>query len=263
MRTKIVFGIWLLGLMVLSCAPRAEVPVAAQLPVAVAQTTTVAELPAVVASPTVAPIATAALIAPAAPATESGAVASVTAPPAATSGSIHFKLLPGDTVASFALTEVLYGALKTVTGTTSEVQGGLTVDFSNPGKAGLDPIEIAAGSFVTDSGRRDGAIRRFILDAGNYPLIRFVPESIGGLPDKVKAGDQLMLTVSGDLTIVDVTRSEAFSVSVLVVSEQLLQGEATVTVLRSNYGLRIPSLPFLADVADEVVLTIRFVAAPE
>jgi len=235
-RTKIVFGIWLLGLMVLSCVPRVEVPVAAQPPVAVA---------------------------PAAPATESVAAATVTVPPAATSASTHFKLLPADTVASFALTEVLYGALKTVTGTTSEVQGGLTVDFSNPGKAGLDPIEIAAGSFVTDSGRRDGAIRRFILDAGNYPLIRFVPESIGGLPDKVKAGDQLMLTVSGDLTIVDVTRSEAFSVAMLVVSEQLLRGEATVTVLRSNYGLRIPSLPFLADVADEVALTIRFVAAPE
>ena len=262
MRTKIVFVIGLLGLLVLSCAPRAEVPVAAQPPVAVAQATTVAELPAVVASPTVAPIATAALIAPAASATESVAAATVTAPPA-TSASRHFKLLPAETVASFSLTEVLYGALKTVTGTTSEVQGGLTVDFSNPGNAGLDPIEIAAGSFVTDSGRRDGAIRRFILDAGNYPLIRFVPESIGGLPDKVKAGDQLALTVSGDLTIVDVTRSEAFSVSVLVVSEQLLRGEATVTVLRSNYGLRIPSLPFLAEVADEVALTIRFVAAPE
>ncbi len=76
MRTKIVFGIWLLGLMVLSCAPRAEVPVAAQPPVAVAQATTVAELPAVVASPTLAPIATAALIVPAVTATESVAAAS-------------------------------------------------------------------------------------------------------------------------------------------------------------------------------------------
>ncbi len=76
MRTKIVFGIGLLGLLVLSCAPRADVPVAAQPPVAVAQATTVAELPAVVASPTVAPIETAALIAPAASATESVAAAS-------------------------------------------------------------------------------------------------------------------------------------------------------------------------------------------
>ena len=45
---SMVFDPYTLMVMVLSCAPRAEVPVAAQPPVAVAQATTVAELPAVV-----------------------------------------------------------------------------------------------------------------------------------------------------------------------------------------------------------------------
>ena len=263
MRSSSVMAAVLLALIPLACAPRIQTPDAVQPTVAVAQATAVVEPVAKVLPPT-APSVTATLaVVPTA--VETAVAVEPTVMPAALPASVgkRFKLQPAETVASFSLTEVLYGTLKTVVGTTGEVQGGLVVDFSNPAKTGLDPIEIGAGSFVTDSGRRDGAIRRFILDAANYPLIRYVPQTIGGLPDTVKPGDKLTLSVLGDLTIMDTTRQETFALAVLVASEQRLEGVASVTVLRSNYGLSIPSFPFLADVADEVVLEIRFVAAPE
>lgn len=260
MRIKYFMVGVLLGLMPLACAPRIE---AGQPTAVVAQATAVFEPVVTILPPTAPPVTATVFVAPTAMATE--VVVEPTLMPATSPASAgkRFKLQPAETVASFSLTEVLYGTLKTVVGTTSEVQGGLAVDFLNPGKTSLDPIEIGAGSFATDSGRRDGAIRRFILDAGSYPLIRFVPQTIAGLPDTVKLGDKLALNVMGDLTIRDTTRPETFALAVLVATDQRLEGVATTTVLRSNYGLSIPSLPFLADVADEIVLEIRFAAAPE
>lgn len=263
MRSKLFFVGVLLAVIPVACAPRIEAPATVQQTAVVARATAPVE-PAVDAPP---PTATA--VAPTSTAVPTALTTEVavepTAIPAAlpASGGKWFKLQPAETVASFSLTEVLYGTQKTVIGTTGEVQGGLVVDFVDPSQSVLEPIEIGAGSFVTDSGRRDGAIRRFILDAANYPLIRFVPQEIAGLPDSVKFGDKLTLSVLGELTITDITRPETFALVVLVASEQRLEGSATATVKRSNYGLRIPSLPFLADVADEVVLEIRFVAAPE
>lgn len=260
MRTKYFMVGVLLALMPLACAPRID---AVQPTAVVAQATAVFEPVVTMLPPTAPPVTATVVVAPTALATEVAVEPTVVPAASPASAGKRFKLQPAETVASFSLTEVLYGNLKTVIGTTSDVQGGLAVEFLNSGKTSLDPIEIGAGSFVTDSGRRDGAIRRFILDAGNYPLIRYVPQTIVGLPDNVNFGDKLTLSVLGDLTIRDTTRQETFALAVLVASEQRLEGVATATVLRSNYGLRIPSLPFLADVADEVVLEIRFVAAPE
>ena len=263
MRSSLVLVSVLFALMPLACTPRIEAPDAVQPKVVVVQATAVVE-PVVKVLPPTAPSVTATLaVAPTAVATKVAVEPTMMPAALPASPGKRFNLQPAETVASFLLTEVLYGTLKTVVGTTSEVQGGLVVDFSNPAKTGLDPIQIGAGSFVTDSGRRDGAIRRFILDAANYPLIRYIPQTIGGLPDTVKPGDKLTLSVLGDLTIMDTTRQETFALAVLVASDQRLEGVASVTVLRSNYGLSIPSLPFVADVADEVVLEIRFVAAPE
>jgi len=41
---------------------------------------------------------------------------------------------------------------------------------------------------------------------------------------------------------------------------QTLEGSATAQILRSDYGIGIPSVTFVADVADEVVLSFDFVA---
>jgi polyisoprenoid-binding protein YceI len=262
-RSKLFIVGGLLALMPLACAPRSEAPGAAQPPTVAEQEIAAGEPVAKTPLSTATVVAPTSTVVPTALATEVAVEPTAMPPAVPASVGRRFKLQPAETVASFSLSEVLYGTPKIVVGTTSEVQGGLLVDFVNPAKTDVDPIEIGAGSFVTDSGRRDGAIRRFILDAANYPLIRFVPQTIAGLPDSVKLGDKLTLSVLGDLTIMDSTRQETFALAVLVSSEQRLEGVATATVLRSNYGLRIPSLPFLADVADEVTLEIRFVAAPE
>ena len=67
-------------------------------------------------------------------------------------------------------------------------------------------------------------------------------------------------TIDGDLTIRDVTLPVTFSVIASPVSETQLVGSAAATVARDDFNLRIPSVPNVADVEEEVELYIDFVA---
>ena len=127
MRSSLVMAAVLLALMPLACTPRIEAPDAVQPKVAVAQATAVVE-PVVKVLPPTAPSVTATFaVAPTAVATKVAVEPTMMPAALPASASKRFKLQPAETVASFSLSEVLYGTPKIVVGTTSEVQGGLLV----------------------------------------------------------------------------------------------------------------------------------------
>jgi polyisoprenoid-binding protein YceI len=174
----------------------------------------------------------------------------------------RFVIDQSQSAARFTLDEELMGAPKTVVGTTSLVNGEITVDLADMTKTTLSAIQIDARDFTTDSSRRDGAIQRFVLgstsDDNRY--IVFTPTSIEGLPSTAQVGDSFELQITGDLTISGVTKPVTFATTVTVDSDTQLTGLAKAQVLRSDYNLTIPSVPSVANVTDEVQLELQFVA---
>jgi polyisoprenoid-binding protein YceI len=81
-----------------------------------------------------------------------------------------------------------------------------------------------------------------------------------GLPETVAVGESFSFQVSGDLKLVDTTRSVTFDVEVNPVSETRIEGYGSTTVSRADYNLDFPTPPMVANVADEVLLEIDFVA---
>ena len=177
--------------------------------------------------------------------------------------SIRFVVDPAQSEARFIIDEELMGSPKTVVGTNSSVSGEVTVSPGDSANVQIGPIAIDANNFVTDSNQRNGAIRRFILQSSSYPTITFTPTAVEGVPASVAVGDTLVLQVTGDLTIREVTRSETFAVTVQVVSESELHINGTAEVLRENYELTIPSVPSVANVTNEVQLEFDFVATAQ
>lgn len=112
----------------------------------------------------------------------------------------------------------------------------------------------------TDSDRRDRTIHNKILDAGPYEVITFTPVAINGLPGTAGFGDEISFSVEGDLSIRDITQRTTFDVTATVVSETELQGTAAATISREAFDLRIPSVPLVANVEEEVEVYIDFVA---
>ena len=177
-------------------------------------------------------------------------------------GLTTFTIVPEQSEVRFTIDEVLRGSPKTVVGATSQLNGQIFIDPVDPSRTEIGPIQIDASSFATDDDRRNGAIRRFILQSNNeaYQFITFTPTSVEGLPAAVNVGDTFELAITGDLTIRDEIRSETFVVAVTVNSETEISGSGSATILYKDYGISIPSVPFVASVEDDLLLEIDFVA---
>lgn len=184
------------------------------------------------------------------------------AAPAASAGAITFQIVPGAAEARFLIDEVLMGQDKTVVGVTQQVSGDLTVDPANPAAAQIGEIRIDARDLTTDDNRRNNQLRRAILRSGEdqYRYITFRPTSISGMPAAVAVGETFTFQVTGDLTIIATTLPVTFDMTVTPVAENALQGSGAATVRYADFGISIPSVPFVAGVQDDVRLEIDFTA---
>ena len=182
----------------------------------------------------------------------------------ATGGAISYVIEPGGlSFASFEIDEELQGSPNRVVGETDEVTGQVLVDLDDLGGTQFSQIVINARTFETDSGRRDRAIRGpVILNSASdeFELITFDVTSIAGLSGSASVGDSIDFQLVGGLRIKDTTDAVTFTVTVTVVDEATIEGVAMTEVLRSDFGIGIPSVPGVANVSDEVVISLSFVA---
>ncbi len=164
--------------------------------------------------------------------------------------------------ASFTTHEVLLGQPKAVVGTTNGVSGQILVDQSTPGQSSVGQIRVDLTGLTTDNDMRNQTIQNRILetaDPSNQYAV-FVTKSISGLPSAIAIGQQVSFTLTGDLTIHQVTRSVTFSATATLTSASQLTGQAQTTVRSSDYNIAIPNVPNVSDVSDTVTLALAFTA---
>jgi polyisoprenoid-binding protein YceI len=162
--------------------------------------------------------------------------------------------------ANFSINEVLNGAPKTVVGTTNQVAGQIAADLKAPKSAQIGTIQINARTLTTDSDSRNNAIKNQILKTNDHEFITFAPTSLVGLPESATVGQSYSFQIVGQLTIAGQTREATFNATVTPTAANALQGTATATIKYTDWGISIPSVPFVTGVEENVVLTIAFVA---
>ncbi len=179
------------------------------------------------------------------------------------SGAKHefnFVLDPELTEARFIIGEILANSPNTVVGVNKLVQGGGVLNFVEPELSRLDEFLIDSSGFETDSSMRNRAIRNFILQSGQFPLISFQPTDIVGIPSAIVVGETVPFEIVGQLTIREVTQEVTFAGEATMVAEDRVEGLAAATVLREDFQLSIPRVPRVAGVDEEFILEIEFVA---
>jgi polyisoprenoid-binding protein YceI len=203
--------------------------------------------------PTAAPEATAEPTAT----TEPTPTAEPTAPAAAAQ---VFSIDPAASQVRFEIDEDLRGQRNTVVGTTDQVAGELSINLADLSQTQVGIIQINARTLVTDNNFRNRAIQNEILDTGEFEFITFTPTAVEGLPASTAVGETVAFSISGDLTIRDITLPATFTVEATAVSETQITGAATTVINRTDYDLQIPSVPNVANVEEEVELYIDFTA---
>jgi polyisoprenoid-binding protein YceI len=192
----------------------------------------------------------------------SGGATSAAATLAATATGNVFTIDSSASQASFTTHEVLLGQPKAVVGTTNGVSGQILVDQSTPSQSKVGQIRVDLTGLATDSDMRNQTIQNRILETGDpanqYAV--FVTKSITGLPSSITIGQKVAFTLTGDLTIHQVTRSVSFTATATLASATQLTGQAQTTMRYSDYNIAIPNVPQVSNVADTVTLALTFTA---
>ena len=198
------------------------------------------------------------------PSTELTTPTIVSAPSTEAVGTVKtFVIDSAQSVASFEIDEVLRGSPNQVLGQTNQVAGQVQVDLADLSSTQFSQIVVNARTFRTGSDQRDRAIRGpIILNSASdeFEFIILDIDSATGLGGSAEPGDMLSFSIAGNLTIKGVTNEVVFDVEVTLSDESTVEGPVTTTVLRSDFDIGIPSVPGVAEVTDEVVLSLRFVA---
>lgn len=180
-----------------------------------------------------------------------------------TGSTVSFVIDQTQSTARFEIDEVLNGNPTHVVGTTDQVVGQVRVDPADLGTAEFSEIAINARTLTTNSERRDRAIRGpIVLDSGSdaNELITLAVTSVDGLSGAAAVGEAIEFTISGDLTIKSNTQPVTFDVSVTRVDEVTLEGSATADLTRDMFEIGIPSVASVADVTNDVLIGLDFVA---
>lgn len=178
------------------------------------------------------------------------------------SSAVVYRIDSASSSVRFEIDEILNGSPKRVVGVTSEVAGEALIDFDDPTASRLGAVVINVRTLETDSSFRDRATRGPILGSARdeNEFATFEPTAVEGLPGEIAIGDTVTLVVTGDFTLSGVTRPVVFDIDVVLVDDDRIEVTGSATVLRSDFGLEIPSVPSVSDVADEILLAIDLVA---
>lgn len=182
---------------------------------------------------------------------------------ASSDGVIVFSIVQAESEVRFTLDELLSGVPTTVVGTTDQVAGEIAIDPATPANSKVGVILINARTFVTDNNFRNRAVNNEILETDEFEFVNFTPTMLTGFPENPTIGEVLNFQITGDLTIRDITQEVTFDVTITAVSETRLEGSASAMVAREDYDLQIPSVPRVADVDEEVLVEIDFVAVTQ
>lgn len=185
-----------------------------------------------------------------------------TAEVAASAGPLVFEIVPAESQARFVINEVLRGSPKTVVGVTDQVSGQLAVDPANPSTAQVGTILVNARTLATDSSMRDRALKNWILETDAYEYVTFEPVEILGMPESVAVGEAFSFQVAGNLTVRETVVPVTFDVTVTPVSEERLEGQASLTIPYQQLNVSIPDSPSVDTVDDALTLELVFVATP-
>jgi polyisoprenoid-binding protein YceI len=175
---------------------------------------------------------------------------------------IHYAITVGESQARFTIFEELNGVPTDVIGVTDQVAGEAAVNLTDLSQTRLGVILVNARTLATDQDRRNQAIRNRILLTDQYEFITFTPTEISGLNGSAASGQTFTFRILGDLTIRDITRPVEFEANVSVESVERLIGSASAIIRKSDFNLIVPSVPFVANVGEDVTLEIDFVLTP-
>lgn len=138
-------------------------------------------------------------------------------------------------------------------GTTSKISGTIVADPANPSTASV-LLTIDLNSLDTGVALRNKEMREKYLETVKWPTGMFKSVSVSG-PASIAPNTPAEISVTGDLTIHNVTKRVTVPVRVVVIPDGRLHATTEFKVRMPDFGIRVPH-NILVTVNDEVPVRI-------
>ncbi|HEU4632235.1 MAG TPA: YceI family protein [Gemmatimonadaceae bacterium] len=147
-------------------------------------------------------------------------------------------------------------------GRTTTISGGIAVDGAGKVIPGASRFVVDVTELKSDSDRRDGYVRRRLLETERYPTVELVPTAVQGLPSPLPAAGPVSFQLVGDLTVHGTTRPTTWQVTGQYQGGRIT-GTARTGFTFADFGLTQPRVPILLSVADTITLEYDFTLTPQ
>lgn len=142
-------------------------------------------------------------------------------------------------------------------GETQAVSGSIALDKKGVVITEASRIVVGVAGLKSDKDRRDGFIKRRVLQTDSFPNVEFVVTKINGMKLPVPKSGKRTFTLDGNLTVHGVTRPTKWTVNA-VFTDSTTTGSASTKFTFADFGLSQPRVPIVLSVADTIGLEYDF-----
>jgi polyisoprenoid-binding protein YceI len=173
-------------------------------------------------------------------------------------GVRRFVVVPGDSTAKYVVEETLSGLPATAVGETPDVTGEIYLTPEGLYDGVESKFMVDLSTLKTDESRRDNYVRQNVLQTNRYQFAEYVIESVDGFPAGYVEGEEASLTLTGTMTIREVSLPITFTVLARQAGDTLT-ATADTQFNMSDFGIDPPQV-VLAKAKDGVVLQVVIIA---
>lgn len=178
-------------------------------------------------------------------------------------GAVRFTVASTGNTARYRVREQLMGRdlPNDAIGETQQVSGTIVLDRNGAVVPAESKIVVATGMLKSDSDRRDGYVRRRLLQTDSFPSVELMPTAVRGLPKTLpKAGatsEPVTFDLVGNLTVRGVTQPTTWRVTARQTGTTVT-GTAATRFTFSQFRIDPPRVPVVLSVADTIGLEYDF-----
>lgn len=142
-------------------------------------------------------------------------------------------------------------------GKTADITGAIVLTAGGQIIPAKSKFVASVGSLKSDRDRRDGFVRRNVLETDQYPTVDFTPTAFRGLPATLPTSGSHTFAVIGNLTVRGVTKPTTWRVKAAAKNGQVT-GTASTAFTFSDFNIDQPRVPIVLSVADTIKLEYDF-----
>ena len=194
-------------------------------------------------------------------ATQSSTSPRASAPVAAPGSAIAFRFVTSGSgnAARYRIREQLVGLdlPNDAVGETKSVTGAISVDDKGKLIATESKFTVDVSNLVSDKDRRDGYVRRRVLETDQFPTVTLVPTEIRGVSMPLPTSGSRTFDLIGDLTVRGVTRPTTWKVTADFTPAGL-NGKAATSFTFKDFSIDQPRVPVVLSVDETIKLELDF-----